>query len=236
MNTTLTQQEKELFEPTAKILAANGVAQSVSYTFERKYLNGVTANSSPMHLELLSRRLDLPSAPYWIKLFQVGKPLVNSAEKCFTAIQKILSACFLPNKIQLIFLIHSKNGIYEMYLGLRSLDKEEIDATFVDSLTLCRFITGADFVIIKQIIFANLCWRQVWHNYVSSGENSLFPSGRRNRTESGCCRKEDFWQHKTNQSQQIKCQFQRSGRFIRKLCVVVRDKRTNPNHMRIQFL
>lgn len=135
MNTTLTQQEKELFEPTAKILAANGVAQSVSYTFERKYLNGVTANSSPMHLELLSRRLDLPSAPYWIKLFQVGKPLVNSAEKCFTAIQKILSACFLPNKIQLIFLIHSKNGIYEMYLGLRSLDKEEIDATFVDSLS-----------------------------------------------------------------------------------------------------
>ena len=140
MNTILTQQEREKFEPTAKILAANGIAQSMSYTFERKYLNDITANSSPMHLELLSRRMDLPSVPYWIKISQVGKPIANSAEKCFTAIQKILNACFLPNKIQLIFLVQGNNGIYEMYLGLRSLDREEIDATFVDSLS--NFIKG----------------------------------------------------------------------------------------------
>ena len=81
-------------------------------------------------------------------------------------------------------------------------------------LALCRFITGADLVIIKQIIFANLCWRKVWHNDISSCENSLFPSGGRNRTEGGCCREKYFRQHKTNQSKQIKCQFQRSGRFI----------------------
>ena len=132
MNPILTQQEKEKFEPMAKILAANGIAQSLSYTLERKYLNGITANSSPMYLELLSMRQDLPSAPYWIKLSQVGKPIADSAEKCFSAIQKILTTCFIPNKVQLIFLVHGKNGIYEMYLGLRSLDKEQIDATFVD--------------------------------------------------------------------------------------------------------
>ena len=140
MNSIFTQQERENFDSKAKVLAANGIAQSMSYTFERKYLNGITANSSPMHLELLSRRMDLPSAPYWIKLSQVGKPIANSAEKCFTAIQKILNACFLPNKIQLIFLVQGNNGIYEMYLGLRSLDREEIDATFVDSLS--NFIKG----------------------------------------------------------------------------------------------
>ncbi len=140
MNPILTQQEKEKFEPMAKILAANGIAQSLSYTLERKYLNGITANSSPMYLELLSMRQDLPSAPYWIKLSQVGKPIADSAEKCFSAIQKILTTCFIPNKVQLIFLVHGKNGIYEMYLGLRSLDKEQIDATFVDGLS--NFIKG----------------------------------------------------------------------------------------------
>ena len=35
MNPILTQQEKEKFEPMAKILAANGIAQSLSYTLDR---------------------------------------------------------------------------------------------------------------------------------------------------------------------------------------------------------
>lgn len=136
----LTQKEKEIFEPTAKILAANGIAQSLSFTSERKYLNDITANSSPMYMELATRRKDLPSSPYWIKITQVGKPIDDSAEKCFTAIQKILTACFLPSKTQLIFLVHGEKGVYEMYLGLRSLVKGEIDSTFVDSLN--DFIKG----------------------------------------------------------------------------------------------
>lgn len=136
----LTQKEKEIFEPTAKILAANGIAQSLSFTSERKYLNDITANSSPMYMELATMRKDLPSSPYWIKITQVGKPIDDSAEKCFTAIQKILTACFLPSKTQLIFLVHGEKGVYEMYLGLRSLVKGEIDSTFVDSLN--DFIKG----------------------------------------------------------------------------------------------
>jgi len=140
MATALTTQELEKFEPTAKILAANGIAQSLSFTSERKYLNGISASSTPMCLELLSNRKDLPSAPYWIKISQVGKPIDDSAEKCFTSIQKILTTCFIPTKIQLIFVVHGENGIYEMYLGLRSLVKEDIDATFVDSLN--DFIKG----------------------------------------------------------------------------------------------
>ena len=103
MNPILTQQEKEKFEPMAKILAANGIAQSLSYTLERKYLNGITANSSPMYLELLSMRQDLPSAPYWIKLSQVGKPIADSAEKCFSAIQKILPPVSFQTRYNLSF-------------------------------------------------------------------------------------------------------------------------------------
>ena len=140
MATSLTPQEIDRFEPTAKILAANGIAQSLSFTSERKYLNGISSSSSPLCLELFSKRRDLPSAPYWIKISQVGKPIDDSAEKCFTAIQKILTTCFLPTKTQLIFVVHGENGVYEMYLGLRSLVKEVVDATFVDSLN--DFIKG----------------------------------------------------------------------------------------------
>ena len=136
----LTQQEKERFEPMAKVLAANGIAQSLSFTSERKYLNDINGKSFPLMLELASKRLDLPTAPYWIKISQVGKPIDDSAEKCFTAIQKILTACFMPTKTQLIFLVHGENGVYEMYLGLRSLIKDEIDSTFADSLN--NFIKG----------------------------------------------------------------------------------------------
>lgn len=136
----LTQQEKERFEPTAKILAANGIAQSISFTSERKYLNNITASSNPLYLELVSKRLDLPKVPYWINISQIGKPLDDNVEKCFTAIQKILAACFLPSQTQVIFLVHGENGAYEMYLGLRSMNKEKIDSTFADSLA--DFIKG----------------------------------------------------------------------------------------------
>jgi len=141
MATMLTLQEKERFEPTAKILAANGIAQSLSFTSERKYLNNISGNSNDsIYLELVSRKLDLPTSPYWIKISQVGKPIDDSAEKCFTAIQKILNTCFLPTKTQLIFLVHGENGVFDMYLGLRSLVKNEINSSFVDSLN--DFIKG----------------------------------------------------------------------------------------------
>ena len=140
MNTELTIQEKRSFEPMAKVLAANGIAQSLAFASERKYLNGISASSSPFSLSLASKRVDLPGAPFWIKITQVGKPVDNSAESCFTAIQKILAACHLPNKTQLIFLVNGENGVYEIYLGVRSYNKSSIDATFADGLT--NFIKG----------------------------------------------------------------------------------------------
>ena len=136
----MTPQDAERFEPMAKVLAANGVAQSFSFTSERKYLNGISGTSYPFKLELATMRTDLPADPYWIKISQVGKPIDNSAEKCFTAIQKILTTCFMPTKAQLIFLVHGEGGIYEMYLGIRSRDKTEITSSFADSLK--NFIVG----------------------------------------------------------------------------------------------
>lgn len=135
----LTQQEKENFEPMAKVLAANGIAQSLSFSTERKYLEDISSNSEPMSLELVSARRDSPQKPMWIKISQVGKPVDYSAEKCFSAIQKILTACFVPSKAQLIFLVHGKNGKYELFLGLRSF-VDDINKEFVKSLN--DFIKG----------------------------------------------------------------------------------------------
>ena len=137
----LKKEELDRFEPTAKILAANGIAQSLSFTSERKYLNVVTSNSSPLHLDIpRNHRIDNPTAPYWIKISQVGKPLEDSPERCFTAIQKILTSCFVPHNTQLIFVVRCENGVYEMFLGIRSYNKEVIDDAFADNLT--HFIEG----------------------------------------------------------------------------------------------
>lgn len=137
----LSKEQLDRFEPTAKILAANGIAQSLSFTSERKYLNVVTSSTTPLHLEVPSNhRIDNPTAPFWIKISQVGRPLEDSPERCFTAIQKILTSCFVPNKTQLVFVVRGENGVYEMYLGIRSLDKSEIDDTYANNLS--NFIEG----------------------------------------------------------------------------------------------
>ena len=107
----MTPAEAERFEPTAKILAANGIAQSLSFLTERKYLEGIRDDSTPFSLVMPSEKLDSPTAPYWIQITQVGKPLDKETENCFTAIQKILTACFIPRNVQLLFLVNNENGV-----------------------------------------------------------------------------------------------------------------------------
>lgn len=137
----LTQAQAEEFEPVVKMMAANGIAQSLSFTSERKYLNGISDISIPFSLEIPKiHRIDSPTEPFLIKISQVGKPLEDSAENCFTAIQKILTSCFLPHKAQLIFLVRGVDGKYELYLGVRALDKETITPKLVDNLS--NFIKG----------------------------------------------------------------------------------------------
>ena len=125
----------------AKMMAANGIAQSLSFTSERKYLNCISDRTVPFYLEIpKNHRIDSPSDPYWIKITQIGKPLEDSAENCFTSIQKILTSCFIPHKVQLIFIVNNNNGIYNLYLGVRPLEKETITPKFADSLS--NFISG----------------------------------------------------------------------------------------------
>ena len=134
VNELIEKQQEDKFEPVARILAANAVAQSLSFTMERKYLEGIDSSKETFHL-VSQHRTDSPVIPYWIEINQIGKPLDDSVENCFTAIQKILTSCFLPNKSQLVFLVHSENGVCHIYLGIRPIDNQVIDSSFAESLS-----------------------------------------------------------------------------------------------------
>ena len=133
-NELVERQQEDKFEPLARILAANAVAQSLSFTMERKYLESIDSSRDTFNL-VSQHRTDSPAIPYWIEINQIGKPLDDSVENCFTAIQKILTSCFLPNKSQLVFLVHSENGVCHIYLGIRPFDSQVIDASFAESLS-----------------------------------------------------------------------------------------------------
>lgn len=136
------EKSEDRFEPIAKILAANAVAKSLSFTMERKYLNEINKEGQiydGFRLESV-HRFDSPLAPYWIEIERIGKPLDDNVENCFSAIQKILSTCSLPKKIQLLFLVHSEDGVCHLYIGIRPVAGKEVKSSFVDSLA--DFIEG----------------------------------------------------------------------------------------------
>lgn len=132
--------ELQSIEPVAKILAATAISQSLSFCMERKYLQGITDEENQL-FEVVAVPSTAITQATWIEIQQVGKPLENSAESCFTAIQKILYSCFLPKDIQLLFLIIKNEKENKMYLGVRSPYKAVAPKSMVRNLN--EFIKGA---------------------------------------------------------------------------------------------
>ena len=127
------------FEPAAKILAATAMSQTFSFCMERKYL-AVIGDTSEVAFKLKANSgTDLLNAS-WMKINQVGKPIDNSAESCFTAIQKILYSCFMPKEMQLLFLVYGEGNQSHLYLGVRTSHTSTSDINpstqiaFIDSL------------------------------------------------------------------------------------------------------
>lgn len=134
------EQQLQRFEPLAKTLAATNMAQSLSFCMERKYLQGVdnVLATGLFHLKAVSPVSD--SSVKWISISQIGRPLEDSAENCFTAIQKILYSCFIPKEIQLIFLVVGHEGKSSMYLGLRCPGQATPPRSLVKNL--CNYMKG----------------------------------------------------------------------------------------------
>lgn len=108
-------------EVAAKVMAATSVSQSLSFCMERKYLNGIgDTNLNPL-FSLREIETTTKNSVSWIEVVQVGKPLSDSAEDCFTAMQKILYSCFMPKETQLLFLIIGNKKQNKMYLGVRAM-------------------------------------------------------------------------------------------------------------------
>ena len=134
------ENQLQALEPTAKVLAATALSQSLSFCTERKYLEKISDKSSNDIFRLEAIPSTQKEEATWIEIKQIGKPLENSAESCFTAIQKILYSCFLPKETQLLFLI-SGNGVEnKLYLGLRASGEDVRSKSMVKYLN--EFIKG----------------------------------------------------------------------------------------------
>lgn len=129
----------ESLEPQAKVLAATAMSESLAFCMERKYLEHISDKENNV-FELKAVPTTLDSSVSWIEIFQIGKPLDNSAEACFTAMQKILYSCFIPKEIQLLFLVAGDELQCHLFLGLRAPGKAFPPKKIVRSLN--RFIGG----------------------------------------------------------------------------------------------
>ena len=126
-------------EPAAKVMAATAMSEAFSFCMERKYLQNID-NSDLSAFSMAISPVALNGVASWIEVKQVGKPIDNSAESCFTAIQKILYSCFLPKELQLLFLIKGDGITNRLYLGLRAPGKAVPAKSTVRNLN--EFIKG----------------------------------------------------------------------------------------------
>ena len=154
-------QENQLqaFEPAAKVLAATAMSQTFSFCMERKYLETVnTPNQVCFRLEARTGNDLLDAA--WLKISQIGKPIDDSAENCFTAIQKILYSCFWPKETQLLFLISGDGERNHMYLGIR---KSHLSTGDVKPSTQIKYLNE----------FIKGAWPGLNAEVVKEGDNAL---------------------------------------------------------------
>lgn len=126
-------------DSTLKMYAATAMAQSLSFSMERKYLEGI-GNSDLNPLFQISEIKSTPKSPIsWINITQIGKPLQDNADFVFTAMQKILYSCFMPEAAQLLFLITNDGISNKMYLGIRPINNS-VDKRFTRQLN--EFMKG----------------------------------------------------------------------------------------------
>lgn len=126
-------------DSTLKMYAATAMAQTLSFSMERKYLEGIGNTDLNPLFQLGEVKSTVKSPVSWINISQVGKPLQDNAEFCFTAMQKILYSCFVPKATQLLFLITNDGIRNKMYLGIRPMNNS-IDKRFTKQLS--EFMKG----------------------------------------------------------------------------------------------
>ena len=106
-------------ESVAKVLAATSISQSLSFCMEIKYLEKIDDVNMNPYFALKEVPVTSKNNVSWLEITQIGKPLEQTSEDCFSAMQKILYSCFMPKETQLLFLITGNGKYNRLYLGVR---------------------------------------------------------------------------------------------------------------------
>lgn len=117
---TFTPQQ---LEGLSKIAAANAIAQTLSYSLERKFIQ-IEDESSLCSLRMVGDVDHRMIGFRWLKITQVGRFSADSKQNCFDAMQTILHSCDLPDT-SLTFLILGNKGVFSLYLGLSEHGKSK---------------------------------------------------------------------------------------------------------------
>ena len=105
----------------AAAIVAEMALQPISLDLQRKYLD-----NKSFKIEAIGSSVPDKSDISWLEITQVGKPIDDSPETIYSAIQKILQACNSKNA-KLLFLIGSHNGRYTLHLGVKNCGEERFD-------------------------------------------------------------------------------------------------------------
>ena len=111
-----------------------------------------------------------------------------------------------------------------------------LHAAFHAAVTLSGFIPGADLPVVQKVFSADICWGKIRHNYICSRKDPKFSPLRMNRSERGRRRKQNLWEQKAKNCQQMQ-RIPKCSRLLRvKRRVLMRDERADADHMRAQLL
>lgn len=146
-------------EGLSKIAAATTVAQTLSYSTERKFLETPSAGNDSFCRPVLHGNVNNSLSGFkWLRIDQVGNFSHDSRQNCFDAMQAILHACQMPDT-RMAFLVVCHEGVYQMFLGLKGGGKlnglrnfimanwKGVSATIRDEKdeTLRKFVSKTEF-------------------------------------------------------------------------------------------
>ena len=132
--------QPQQLEGLSKIAAANAIAQTLSYSLERKFLQSEN-HDSLCSLKLIGDIDHRMIGFRWLKITQVGRFAANSKQNCFDAMQTILHSCNLPDT-SLTFLILGNKGVFSLYLGLSEHGKSRFSSSRSKVSALKDFATS----------------------------------------------------------------------------------------------
>lgn len=108
-------------ESVAKIASATAIAQTLSFSTERKFLEEISSDNNPLcKLNIQGEVSHSLKGFKWLRFTQVGRFSEGSLANCFDTMRVILQATALPNTT-LAFVINGEKGVYKMYIGLKGV-------------------------------------------------------------------------------------------------------------------